>query len=170
MPWDSATIAKYHAFSKDYVQNYQRRIDCADLAIASLVDFAAEGSLNIRLKYYAGGWKWYEFDPKSDDAPQFKSKAMRMLGALNVIDNTEPILIGLAQPGDLIMSRWSTTLGHTRIIHSITQDRKSKKHEVVWYQGNLPPVVPERREDYFSEIEGVYGGSPRRWKFKQFDE
>lgn len=105
MPWDSTTIAKYHTFAKDYVQNYQRRIDCADLAIASLVDFAAENSLNVRLKYYAGSWKWYAFDPDKDNAAQFKVMAMRMLGALNVIDNTEPILIGLAKPGDLIMSK-----------------------------------------------------------------
>ena len=38
-----------------------------------------------------------------------------------------------------------------------------------WYQGNLPPVVPEKLTAYFSEIVNVYGNAPRRWKFDQFD-
>jgi CMP-2-keto-3-deoxyoctulosonic acid synthetase len=78
---------------------------------------------------------------------------MQMLGALNVIDNTRPISIGSAKSGDLIMTKWNPTLGHTRIIHSVRHVAKINKYEVVWYQGNLPPVKPEMKKDYFSKYQ-----------------
>jgi hypothetical protein len=40
----------------------------------------------------------------------------------------------------------------------------------VWYQGNLPPVKPEKRTDLFSNIEDVYNKQPRRWNFEQFNK
>lgn len=92
---------------------------------------------------------------------------MIMFGALNVIDNTKEVGIANAKPGDFIMSKWSNTLGHTRVIHSVTPTEN--KFKVVWYQRNLPPVKPEKREDFFSNIDGVYGEKPRRWNFEQFD-
>lgn len=92
-----------------------------------------------------------------------------MLGALNIIDNTEPVFIGSAKPGDFIMSKWNSALGHTRIIFSVDYKTKEKDFNIVWYQGNLPPVKPEKRTDLFSKIEGVYDKRPRRWNFEQFN-
>lgn len=187
MPWRKSEIDGYHAHAKTYVSSYKNKIDCADLAISTLVDYAGQKRLPVRLKYYSGGWKWLEFDPASIgiDAKDprksaselqkytknFSNNAMVKLGALNVIDNTKPILIGMAKAGDLIMSKWSSTLGHTRIIHSVTPITVDKKikYKVIWYQGNLPPVVPQVKTEYFSTIGGVYESSPRRWKFEQFD-
>jgi hypothetical protein len=79
--------------------------------------------LPIRLKYYSGGWKWMEYDPSSvafdEKNPKkyvaelkkytenFRKDTMLKLGALNVIDNTTPVLIGTAKSGDLIMSKWN---------------------------------------------------------------
>jgi len=60
-------------------------------------------------------------------------------------------------------------LGHTRIVYSVKRELKSKKYKVIWYQGNLPPVKPEQKTDYFSAINGVYGKKPRRWNFEQFN-
>ena len=173
MPWDNKAIEKYQAFTKNYISTYKKRIDCADLAISSLVEFAAENKLPLRLKYYDKGWKWYTYKPKTDDAKKFRKLAMRMLGARNVIDNTKPISLGAAKPGDLIMSRWTASQGgggHARIIYSISLDSKTKKYTVVWYQGNIPVIVPEKKTDLFSKIDSVYGGSPRRWNFEQFDK
>jgi hypothetical protein len=93
-----------------------------------------------------------------------------MLGALNVIDNTKPVPIGMARPGDLIMTKWNNSSGHTRIIHTINYEPGSKKCIITWYQGNIPPVVPEKKEADFSKIESVYGNTPRRWNFEQFFE
>jgi hypothetical protein len=89
-----------------------------------------------------------------------------MVGALNVIDNTKSLQIADAQPGDLIMMKWNPSLGHTRIIYEIKKD--GSKYKVIWYQGNLPPVAPEKREGYFSQIANVCGNRPRRWNFAQF--
>jgi len=170
MPWDEKAIKGYHEFAKSYVSTYTNKIDCADLALAALVDYADKKELPVRLKYYKGGWKWFTFDPKEDKASAYKKNVMTMLGALNVIDNTKSISLDNAKPGDLIMSKWSGTLGHTRIIYSTTTDKKAGNTEVTWYQGNLPPVKPEKKTDDFSAIDGVYGGTPRRWNFDQFTD
>ena len=169
MLWTEEKIISYQTFVKTYVSSYNSKIDCADLAIAALIDFSSKENLPVKLKYYNSGWKWFNFVPGTDDAKKFKTKAMRMLGALNVIDNTKPIPTAMAKSGDLIMSKWNPTLGHTRIIYSVKHIPKDKKYEIVWYQGNLPPVKPERKTDYFSNINNVYGGTPRRWKFEQFE-
>lgn len=170
MPWTSKKISRYYNYAKTYVSSYNEKIDCADLAIAVLVDFSAKENLPVKLKYYNKGWEWLIFDPETDNTKEFKAKAMRMLGALNIIDNTKSILMGLAKSGDLIMTKWNPTLGHTRIIYSVKLLPKNKKYEVVWYQGNLPPVKPEKKTDYFSNISNVYGGTPRRWNFEQFND
>jgi CMP-2-keto-3-deoxyoctulosonic acid synthetase len=91
---------------------------------------------------------------------------MLMLGALNIIDNTRKIQIANAGAGDLIMTNWSSTLGHTRIVTEVK--KTDADYFVVWYQGNLPPVIPERREGNFSEIGNVFENRPRRWNFAQF--
>nr|WP_319395072.1 hypothetical protein [uncultured Desulfobacter sp.] len=169
MLWTDKKIISYQTFVKTYISSYNSKIDCADLAIAALIDFSAKENLPVKLKYYNNGWKWFNFAPEADDAKKFKTKAMRMLGALNVIDNTKSIPTAMAKSGDLIMSKWNPTLGHTRIIYSVKPIPKDKKYEIVWYQGNLPPVKPEKKTDYFSNINNVYGGTPRRWKFEQFE-
>lgn len=172
MTWIAANIADFHSFSETYISSYTDKIDCADLAIKSLLVFAAPRTLPVRLKYYRGGWHWLRFRPTAATLDRDVRTATVDLGALNVIDNTVPITISDAEPGDLIMSRWSNRLGHTRIIYSVTQQSGAAgsppTYRVVWYQGNLPPVVPERREEIFSQISGVYGNSPRRWNFAQF--
>lgn len=171
MPWTQTAIDDYHPFVKTYIENYGNKIDCADLALAALVDYAAAKSLPVRLRYYKDGeWAWYELAGGSPDAAKFKTLVMNMLGALNVIDNTKGIPTSSAKPGDLIMSKWSGSLGHTRIIHSLKYDPKVKDYDVTWYQGNLPIVVPEKKSGLFSQIVGVYEGKPRRWKFSQFDQ
>lgn len=166
MPWQATDIDKYQLYAKSYIEGYDKKIDCADLAIACLADFASTNSLPVKLKYYAGGWKWLEFTPGTTSAAAFKDKAMMMLGALNVIDNTHSIQLADVKAGDLIMTKWNASLGHTRIVHSISQDASG--YLVTWYQGNLPAVVPEKREGYFSTIENVFGNKPRRWNFAQF--
>jgi hypothetical protein len=168
--WTDDKINGYHTYAKTYIESYTQKIDCADLALASLIDFASLHTLPIRLKYYSAGWKWKEFDPEKDNATNFKRDALIMLGALNVIDNTVSITIDQAKAGDLIMSKWSNSLGHTRIIHSVERGEGTGTYKVVWYQGNLPPVVPERKEADFNSIPNVYGNSPRRWNFEQFNQ
>ena len=116
----------YQQFVRQYISTFGERIDCADLAISALIKFASKNQLHVKLKYYKNGWKWLNYDPSVDNAVKFRTIAMRMLGALNIIDNTMPISIGSASSGDFIMSRWNSALGHTGIIYSINYDSKEK--------------------------------------------
>jgi len=107
----------------------------------------------------------------SDNADKVKTAIMRDFGALNVIDNTKAIPVEDAIAGDLIMSKWSTTLGHTRIIHSVAPpENAGDDYKITWYQGTLPPIVPIKKTSSFKDINGVFGKTPRRWKFDQFNE
>ena len=170
MPWNKAAVDGYAAFSKTYVTGFGEEIDCADLALSSLVDYATAHKLPLRLKYFAKGkWDWYALPAGSRKGASFKRNALQMLGALNVIDNTRKIAIETARAGDLIMTRWTPSLGHTRIIDRIAFDAAAGDYRVVWYQGNLPPVVPQRRTGLFAGISNVYENAPRRWRFSQFD-
>lgn len=171
MTWTQTAIDGYHAYAKTYIENYSKKIDCADLALAALVDYAGEKSLPVRLRYYKdGAWAWYQLAAGSADSGKFKTLVMTMLGALNVIDNTRAIPTSTAKAGDLIMSKTDRSLGHTRVIYSLKYDPKAKDYDVTWYQGNLPIKVPEKKSDFFSKIVNVYDGKPRRWKFSQFDQ
>ena len=107
MPWTKAMIDGYAAFSKTYVTSFDTEIDCADLALSALVDYAGANKLPVRLRYFAKGkWDWYTLPAGSRKAGAFKTNALKMLGALNVIGNTRQIAIESARPGDLIMTRW----------------------------------------------------------------
>ena len=170
MTWSKETIEQYHSFAKTYVSTYTHKIDCADLALAMLADFAAQNKLIVKLKSWSSGnWEWFGYNPDKDDAAKYKKRIMSMLGAVNVIDNTKAIPIASAKPGDVIMSQWSGSSGHTRIIYELTFDPKTSDYDVIWYQGNLPVVIPQKKTGTFSSINGVFGGSPRRWKFEQFE-
>jgi hypothetical protein len=170
--WTHEKTFAYRQFAKKFIATYDKEIDCADLALASLVEFAYDNKLPVRLKYYDGGWKYYE-SAKEPKKEAFRKLVMRNMGALNVIDNSHSINLDEAGPGDLIMTKWDSRLGHTRIIYEIAKASlapDATDYKVVWFQGNLPPVVPQRREALFSTIQNVFGNKPRRWNFDSFEK
>lgn len=159
-------IRRYQAYTAEYIERYAQAIDCADLALASLIDFAYDNGLPVSLKYYSGGWKSYLSRDYSRE--KYKSTVLDNLGALSVIDNTQPIEPAEAGAGDFIMSKWNNRSGHTRVIYSMAPVNGGRDYNVIWYQGNLPAVIPERRSGLLSQVESVYEGKPRRWRFSQF--
>jgi hypothetical protein len=164
--WTNEMIRGYQAYTAGYIERYAQKIDCADLALASLIDFAYDNGLPVNLKYFSGGWKSYRSQDYSRD--NYKSTVLDNLGALSVIDNTQAIEPAEAGAGDLIMSKWNNRSGHTRVIYSVAPVNGGSDYNVIWYQGNLPAVVPERRSGLLSQIEKIYEGKPRRWRFSQF--
>ena len=68
------------------------------------------------------------------------------------------------------MTKSNPRLGHTRTLYSIKHEAEDKEYEVTWYQGNLPPTKPKKVTEYFSDIDSVFGGTPRRWHFELFDQ
>ncbi|MFO0761500.1 MAG: hypothetical protein U0359_33785 [Byssovorax sp.] len=169
--WTYEKTFAYRLFAKRFIAGYAGQIDCADLALTTLVEFAYDNALPLRLKYYDHGWKTYDsVAQKSRDA--YRRLVTLNMGALNVIDNTHAIRLEDAGPGDLIMTQWDSHLGHTRIIYEMQKAPAAGgaiDYDVVWYQGNLPPVVPQRRQALFSTIGHVYGSKPRRWNFDAFE-
>jgi hypothetical protein len=172
--WGSDEIQAYSDFMRNFVQNYNKKIDCADLGLLGLIRFASQNNLPVNLKYWAKG-KWNYHSAASDDftsASQFETVAMRDLGALNVIDNSSPIGLDQLQPGDLLMTRYHSTMGHTRIVTESSCSDSCTDADVTWYQGSLPPVVPQRMRGPFSGVNpGTLGMDqvPRRWNFKDWN-
>jgi len=172
--WNEEYIQKYQEYSKTFIENYDQEVDCADLALITLIEFAAENNLPLNLKYYDSDSKgWQIINAASDD---FKSKDQYLvsittnLGALNIIDNTKKISLNKATSGDLVMTKYNNQLGHTRIVHSSTYIQKEKDYQIIWYQGTLPAVKPERRESLFKNIPNVYENKPRRWRFGRWTQ
>ena len=83
--WTSEKIADYHAFMAAFTANYKEKIDCADLALVGLIEFAFENRLPVRLKYYKkGSWQWYTSPTYEslDDATNPKLKAAAAKGGM----------------------------------------------------------------------------------------
>lgn len=171
MGWSTKQQQAYSSFMHGYVRGYSEPVDCADLALAGLATFAGQNGLQVRLfDYEKKPKRWLEFDPAAGDWRRYKRWITSELGAINVIENSRAIKLRDTRPGDLIMTQnhGGGSTGHTRIVTSLQWEDGATDPLVEWYQGNLPPVVPERREALFSTILNVYGASPRRWRFDQF--
>jgi len=168
--WNSSQALAYGEFMRQFVQTYNQKIDCADLGLLGLLKFAEQNKLPVKLKYWSGGsWKTYDSGSEAfSSASQFQSTVLTNLGALNIIDNTVPVTPLNIRPGDFLMTRYNQSLGHTRIV--VAKSCECSNPDVTWYQGNLPPVVPQRRSGTLSDIL-TQGGTlapnqvPRRWDF-----
>ncbi len=173
--WGAETQEKYSRFMVDFAKNYDRPIDCADLALRGLIEFAHENRLPVRLFYFAksGGRlkrRWYGFKP-GDNKEQVASLLQRQLGAANVIDNTAQIEPAQLRPGDMIMTYFPDvgSTGHTRVVIRSVFDDKQRDWLVAWMQGSLPPIIPEEVEQFFGEISTERGvPTARRWRYGQF--
>src|SRR5262249_60871141 len=100
---------------QSFVQNYKKPIDCADLALLGLIEFASSQGLPVNLRYRSKG-HWASYDAGSDDftsKEQYIVTVLGNLGALNVIDNTHPIKPTELAPGDLLMGKHDAHMGHT---------------------------------------------------------
>jgi len=167
--WGRADIQAYSNYMKGFVKSYGAKIDCADLALLGLINYASSNGLPVNLKYYSnGGWGSYNAQGNAfGSVQQYTTTVLNNLGALNVIDNTHPIKVGELQPGDLVMTKYGPDLGHTRIVTG-TSCNNCSDPTINWYQGNLPPRVPEPRTAPFSSLNGGLlppRQMPRKWNF-----
>lgn len=173
--WDEATQLKYSRFMLEFTQQFGEPIDCADLALRGLIEFADRERLPVRLFYFGKVQgrtkrKWYSYKPGQDKV-RIANLLMQQLGAVNVIDNTALIPAAELRPGDMIMTRFQDigSTGHTRIVIKSIYDEDQRDWLVAWMQGNLPPTIPVEKEEYFREIPRDRGiPQPRRWRFQQF--
>jgi hypothetical protein len=173
--WNAEVQEKYSRFMVDFAKSFDQPIDCADLALKGLIEFASDQRLPVRMFYFGkvGGRtkrRWIGYKP-GDDRQRAAALFMRSFGAANVIDNTAQIEAAALKPGDLIMTRFQdvNSTGHTRVIIRSVFDDKQRDWLVAWMQGSLPPIVPQEVEMFYGEISTERGvPTARRWRFNQF--
>ncbi len=137
----------YVKYCKANLTRYEgQRIDCADVALDNVLNFAKKRGLRVTFKVWKSGWKYVD-SAQFRSFGQLKTWAKRYLGAHNVTDNSKLVrpLSRLTtpdawknkvQPGDLLM--WSynkpnrtnpnlpgrpTTVGHTAPIMEVQKGR-----------------------------------------------
>ena len=98
---DGAAFAKY---VETKIKDYEgKKLDCADLAVALLVDYASENGLSLQLTTADGKTT---FDSNSDDftsTNQFKRSAQQGLRAIDISANTYTVEKKDAQSGDMVI-------------------------------------------------------------------
>jgi hypothetical protein len=168
----TATLADLHRFSRAYIRDMIRRgrtIDCADLAIEIWIRFGDRHGVPVSFRVWdSTGRRWLTAARAgvhtttgsirvrsfaSTDA--FVKWVQINLGAQGLIGNTFAVTGGhrRAVAGDVFLWQWRNNrtgrlaaTGHTQILDSVTRRAGGPMTDrIVVYQGNLPPVVPERR-------------------------
>ena len=103
-------------YCKANLSRYEgKRIDCADVALDNVLNFAKQRGLRVTFKVWKKGWKYVD-SAQLRSFDQLKTWAKRYLGAHNVTDNAKLIRplsrlttpeawASKVQPGDLMM--WS---------------------------------------------------------------
>jgi hypothetical protein len=168
----TATLANLHSFSRAYVRDMIRRrraIDCADLAIEIWIRFGDRYGLPVSFRVWdSTGRRWLTaaragvYTTRSRTRVRaFASTAAFIrwvqinLGAQGLIGNTFGVTGGhrRAVAGDVFLWQWRSVptgrlarTGHTQILDSVARGPRGPMTDTITvYQGNLPPVVPERR-------------------------
>lgn len=191
--WNTNFEKKYGDFAAPYLRAYKQKIDCADLALACLVEFAYGNDLPLRFFYYNRGQKI------PMDSQKFKKDVYRLLlksqlNAHGVIDNTREIKLRDARPGDLLMTQRPTPrpwedvdpndpekqrerMGRSRIVISVAYNRaKPKKSKIAFLNASYPPIIPiEETEPYENftqkgdDLDPAAVHSLRRWNYVFFN-
>ena len=168
----AATLANLRSFSRTYVRNMIRRgrtIDCADLAIEIWIRFGVQYGVPVSFQVWdSTNRRWLTATRTgvhttrgrtrvrsfaSTDA--FVTWVQRNLGARGLIGNTFAVTGGhrRAVAGDVFLWQWRSVrtgrlapTGHTQILDRVIRGPGGPMTDTITvYQGNLPPVVPQRR-------------------------
>jgi hypothetical protein len=177
--WDGNARRAYSQHAAKFISGYSMKIDCAHLAVETLIDFAF-GRLPIAFYCYdeaRDDWRTFfssDFKSKVDFSSAAKPDAHELW-----VKNTAEIKASELEPGDLIMTqRPNYPHGHTRIVYSVDHSKDPNNPYVVYYQGNLPIEAPKKSEDYLEDIkkrQDPYDPtgaktSLRRWLFDLYNE
>lgn len=156
----------------------QTRLDCADLSIDMICEYAATHGLPLEWRvFYAPEKKFVAVkntDRQFDTPAQFSAWSKHFLGAMNLADNTVPITYAQWAGGDMVLMDWNQspeepnfpgrTVWHTFLVGVPDQ---------LIYYGNIDggqplPVVSTdspSRLDMVRTSPDRHGHSPRRFRF-----
>lgn len=152
------------------------RLDCADLSIALLCEYAAKHGLPVTWRVYYPPEKQFvsvrNTDRQFASPEDFRIWSQWFLGAMNLADNSEPISYDEWAGGDMVLFDWNQTpewpnfegrtVWHTYLI-GIPDERVYYGNE----DGDQPlPVVSTSSPDTLERVRthpDRYGLSPRRF-------
>ncbi|MBL4849660.1 MAG: SH3 domain-containing protein [Planctomycetes bacterium] len=152
-------------------------LDCADLSIALICEYAAINKLPVSWRaYYPPERRFVTFtnaDKQFKDAESFRIWSQWFLGAMNLADNTDAITYDDWAGGDMVLFDWNQTtespnFGDEEVWHTYLIGRPD---EVIYY-GNISDgkALAVRRVTGGSRMDMVrnhgdrYGLSPRRFR------
>jgi hypothetical protein len=152
-------------------------LDCADLSINMLCEYAALNGLPVEWRVYYPPEKRFvnvrNTDAQFDSAESFVAWSQHFLGAMNLADNTYPITYDAWAGGDMVLMDWNQdpeypnfegrTVWHTYLI-GVPDER-------IYYgnmDNNLPlPVTSTSSASTMTRVRehpDRYGLSPRRFR------
>lgn len=154
------------------------RLDCADLSIDLVIEYAATNGLPIEWRVYYPPERRFvavkSTDAQFDTAADFSAWSKHFLGAINLADNTVPISYDEWAGGDMVLMNWNQSevepnfpgrvVWHTYLV--------GVPDQVIFY-GNMDnsaplPVVSTTSSytlERVREHPDRYGLSPRRFAF-----
>jgi hypothetical protein len=192
-----ARLRDLGAFSRRFVRDLiasRTRVDCADLAIAIWIHFAARHRLPVQFRIWMSRERRYRTFRQTGfrTTAAFVRYIQSNLGAAGLISNTFEVPGGhrAAVPGDVYLWRYYHARtnrvhrwGHTQIIDRVIRGPGGPETDTIAIvQGSLPAIVPvfqRRPATYFSQdrratiggephIGRVVGRAPRRFNsFRQ---
>ncbi len=165
-----ATLADLQTFSRAYVRNMiarRRAIDCADLAIEIWIRFAERHNLPVSFRVWdSTGRRWMTATRAGVRAggavvrrfpsyDAFIRWTQSNLGAAGLSSNTFAVRgrHRSAVAGDVFLWQWRNnrtgrlaSVGHTQILDRVVRGSSGDMSDTITvFQGNLPPVVPQKR-------------------------
>lgn len=115
-PGQGSYAYAYRVFAKDQADAWTDegiKLDCADLSIALLCEFAAKHQLPLKWRvYYPAERRFVSFDNENrqfDSPASFRAWSQYYLGAMNLADNTYPVSYDDWAGGDMVLMDWNQT-------------------------------------------------------------
>jgi len=170
--WNENDANAFANFVESKIKGYEgKKIDCADLAVALLVDYASENGLSLQLTTADGKKKFDSNSDKFTNTKQFKTSAQQGLFAKDISANTNTVGKKDAQSGDMVIL--TKPANHVVIYSQMEPNRKVTYGNLV---GGKPSEVKTDRRDWTNitrDSNGtVYKYNPdtqhaHRWKVLQ---
>jgi hypothetical protein len=187
--WNQSDQQNFSRATLDFLERSvagTREVDCADLAIIGLIEFANEQKLPIRLYDYGGARRtrrWFNFYPDvpgSNDPSAYENRVLPELGAVNLLDsNTVTIQPKFLRCGDLLVNEYPDLdpatagyTGHTRIVVASKYDPQEQDWHIDWIQANGSSgegSIPQRKSGFLKSIAPDVVVHTRRWNFANFN-
>ncbi|MBS4042284.1 MAG: RHS repeat-associated core domain-containing protein, partial [Chitinophagaceae bacterium] len=137
--WNEDDAAAFASFIQTKIKDYEgKKLDCADLAVALLVDYASANGLSLQLTTTNGK---KTFDSNSDDftsTKQFKSSAQQGIFAKDISANTNTVDKKDAQAGDMVLL---TKPANHIVIYDQVNPKKTVAYGNLAGRNPLPVVI-----------------------------